>query len=259
MPYLRSLIPEQYGRYYEPFLGSGALYFYLKPTRATLSDASSELIGVWRSVRDNPAFLIDYLAALKPDKSLFYKIRENRSDDELSRSAEFLYLNKTCWNGLYRVNSKGKFNVPYGAPRTDNLIDPDNLRECSKLLQNKNISISNRDFSHSLNSARRDDLVFLDPPYVTKHNNNGFKDYNEKIFSWEDQIRLAKLSELARLRGVKIIISNAHHSDVESLYPNFSKYIIERPSTLSSSSRFRGRVTEIVMTANISGERYVNR
>lgn len=244
-------VPAAYGRYYEPFLGSGALFFHLKPTRATLSDVSSELVAVWNSVRSNHEQLLEYLRPLKPDKDKYYEIRKNRSADSVTRSAEFLYLNKTCWNGLYRVNSKGEFNVPYGAPRTDFIVDEENLAACSKLLNRSGVSLRNVDFAVAVSKAKKGDLVYLDPPYVTKHNFNGFRDYNEKLFRWEDQIRLADLANELRARGVFVIVSNAEHQDVTELYPNFTAHSFTRNSTLSSNKAFRGPVSEVVLTANI--------
>lgn len=237
-------IPSNYGRYYEPFLGSGALFLALQPDRATLSDFSEEVVGVWKAVRDHYQYLADYLRPLKPDKSIFYDIRGSRSAIYPERAAEFLYLNKTCWNGLYRVNSKGEFNVPYGAPQTDFIFDEDNLKRCSRLLKRNGVSLSRCDFAQALRTPRAGDLVFLDPPYVTKHNLNGFRDYNERLFSWADQERLAATARRLVDRGVHVIISNADHADVVGLYDDFRLVQLERPSTLASNAAKRGRVTE---------------
>lgn len=237
-------IPQQFGRYYEPFLGSGALFLALQPQRATLSDFSEEVIGVWKSVRDHKEYLTEYLRPLKPDKDLFYRIRESRADCYPERAAEFLYLNKTCWNGLYRVNSRGEFNVPYGSPQSDFIFDEENLDVCSKVLNRSSVTIDCCDFSKTLRMPRAGDLVFLDPPYVTKHNLNGFRDYNERLFSWSDQERLAVAARRLADRGVHVIISNADHADVIGLYNDFRLVQLERPSTLASNAAKRGRVTE---------------
>jgi DNA adenine methylase len=250
MGQLLPLIPKTYGRYFEPFLGSGALFLRLRPKRATLSDASKDLIELWKALETDVDSIIEYLRPLKPDRELYYKIRENRSTNEVTRAAELMYLNKACWNGLYRVNSSGKFNVPYGAPRSDFIFDEDNLRACSKLLKRSTISLYNQDFDKTLSRAREGDLVYLDPPYVTKHNNNGFRDWNERLFRWDDQVRLSETAERLRKRGVVVIVSNANHADIASLYPNFAHQQAYRSSTLSSNSIFRGKVSELIMTAN---------
>lgn len=241
---LLPLLPAKYGRYYEPFLGSGALFFALKPERATLTDYSKELISTWTSVRDDPDFLLDYLLPLKPSKEIFYDIRSARAETYPERAAEFLYLNKTCWNGLYRVNAKGEFNVPYGAPQSDFIVDPENLRACAKLLKRPGISIRPSDFEAALRSVREGDLVFLDPPYVTKHNYNGFRDWNERLFRWSDQERLAVVAKRLADRGAYVIVSNADHPDVIALFEGFQTSSLERSSTLASNPAKRGRVTE---------------
>lgn len=238
------IVPRFSGVYFEPFLGSGALFWALAPEKAKLSDASSELIGTWHAVRDNSEFLCEYLQPLKPSKELYYDIRNGRADTYPLRAAEFLYLNKTCWNGLYRVNAKGEFNVPYGAPQSDFIFDKDNLLHCSELLRRPGVEIMNVDFEVALGSARSGDLVFLDPPYVTKHNFNGFRDYNEKLFGWSDQERLAGIASRLAASGVHVIVSNADHTDVAALYQGFRMTTLSRPSTLASDPTRRGRVTE---------------
>lgn len=244
--YICPVLPSEFGRYYEPFLGGGALFFHLLPEEASLSDRSEELIDVWVAVRDHIDEIVEYLRPLKPDKELYYKIREGRSTNPVIRSAEFLYLNKTCWNGLYRVNSKGKFNVPFGRPRTDFIFDEENLRECSKALSRKSVDISVSDFCESTKNAKEGDFVYFDPPYVTKHNNNGFRDWNEVLFSWKDQVRLADEAKRLADIGVFVLVSNADHQDIRDLYTGFSLRSFSRSSTLSSSPKFRGSVGEII-------------
>jgi DNA adenine methylase len=165
----------------------------------------------------------------------------------LERAAEFIYLNKTCWNGLYRVNSRGEFNVPYGAPKSDGILDASNLRACSRALQTEGVSLSAADFEEALDGVEERDLVFLDPPYVTHHNDNGFIDYNEKLFSWQDQIRLANLAVHLSNQGAHVIVTNAYHRDVLDLYDGFRKRPIERLSTLASDASKRGQVKEAVI------------
>lgn len=242
-------IPETSGRYIEPFLGSGSVFLRLKPLAACLSDASQELINVWRAVRDDVDSVVGYLKPLVPNRDDFYRIRGARSPEPVTRAAEFIYLNKTCWNGLYRVNSTGEFNVPYGMPRSDFIFDEDNLRACSRLLNSSGIEIEACDFEQSVARAGSGDLVFLDPPYVTKHNYNGFRDWNEKLFSWSDQERLAASARAAACRGATVIISNADHADVGQLYAGFSKHELSRSSTLASNVSKRGRVTEALFVA----------
>lgn len=246
LKYILPLVPIQFDRYYEPFLGSGALFFALSPKKATLSDVSAEVIGAWQSIRDDCDYICRYLDPLEPSKELFYNIRSSRAPDYPRKAAEFLYLNKTCWNGLYRVNSKGEFNVPYGAPRSNHIFDEENLRDCSKLIQKSRVSIRECDFELSVSRAKKGDFVFFDPPYVTKHNFNGFRDYNENLFSWDDQVRLSKLALRLAEKGVHVLVSNADHESVRDLYRGFSYYSLERTSTLASDKTKRGRVSEAI-------------
>ena len=238
------VLPDRYGRYYEPFLGSGALFLFLKPRRATLSDASEELVRTWSAVRDHADKISNHLRPLKPNKDLFYKIRRSRSENPAENAAEFIYLNRSCWNGLYRVNSRGQFNVPFGAPKSDFIFDEDNVRACSALLMQREVTLRKSDFEPAVRQAREGDLVFFDPPYVTKHNLNGFRDWNEKLFSWADQERLAVVARRLADRGVKVVVSNADHEDVVGLYRGFLRTSLRRTSTLASDASKRGRTTE---------------
>jgi len=243
------LLPDQFRTYREPFLGGGSLFFLLQPERAVLTDSCAELIETYEAVRDDPAAVNRLLAPLKPDPKRFYAMRKARSSNPIERAAEFIYLNKTCWNGLYRVNSHGEFNVPYGRPKTVTLSEPDNVLACAAALDKPGVSIACLDFEDALADVEANDLVFLDPPYVTGHNNNGFVDYNETLFSWDDQIRLAEVAnELAEL-GAHVIVTNACHNDVLNLYGGFRIKVVTRHSTLASNKDFRGKVSEAVMYA----------
>jgi DNA adenine methylase len=245
---LLGVLPKSFGTYFEPFLGSGALFFCLEPNKAYLNDKCADLIATYKTVRDEPAAVIGYLNKAKPNRTAYYSVREHRSRGPIKRAAEFIYLNKLCWNGLYRVNSRGVFNVPYGDPgKSPQLFDSKNIRACSEALNKAKLSCKDFEFVQDL--AQESDLVFFDPPYVTKHNNNGFRDWNETLFSWKDQKRLAATAQILRKRGVHVIVSNANHNDVIKLYSGFKKKKIFRSTTLASSSDFRGLVSEIVLYA----------
>ena len=245
--HLLPFLPRQFGTYHEPFLGSGALFFLLCPDRASLSDKCSDLIDVYMRVRDNVSAIIRYLRPLKPDRNLFYAIRNLPSRGKLKRAAEFLYLNKTCWNGLYRVNSEGRFNVPYGMPRTDFIADFENLRACSQALEKPSVMVRSCDFDAALVDVKSGDLVYLDPPYVTRHSNNGFIDYNETLFSWEDQKRLANRARQLAAAGAYVIVTNADHHEVTELYRGFKTQSITRSSTLASDPKCLVRVKEVIL------------
>ncbi|SMY02509.1 DNA adenine methylase [Brevibacterium aurantiacum] len=178
------------------------------------------------------------------DREQYYKIRDQTSSNAINSAARFIYLNRAAWNGLYRVNNKGKFNVPYGRPRSKHIIDPSNLLSCAKLLNSTTLHLS--DFEESVANAQPGDLVYFDPPYVTGHNNNGFVDYNEKLFSWDDQERLARLARELQESGAHVVVSNANHPSIINLYPTFKLSEISRRSALASDIKQRKTVTEAV-------------
>lgn len=245
---LSPFFPSKFGTYHEPFLGSGAVFFHLQPKRAVLSDANQELISTYIALRDNPQKIINQLLKMSPDEATYYAIRNKPSNSILEQAIEFIYINRLCFNGIYRVNSKGRFNVPYGGKRVNYNIDSHNLTECSKILKNNDIEIFFGDFSENIKKAQPGDFVFLDPPYVTSHNFNGFAAYNESIFSWKDQLRLAECIHNLKERDVAILLTNADHESVLDLYPNFRKSKIERFSGIASDSSKRKIITESVIT-----------
>ena len=239
-------IPLEFNTYYEPFLGSGSLFFLLHPKQAVLNDACHDLIKVYQAVKDNVSAVWKYVSPLKPEKELYYEIRENMSAGKYKRAAQFIYLNKSCWNGLYRVNSSGKFNVPFGKPRSDYIADFKNLSACASCLDQDEVILKSGDFERAVENAGDGDFVFFDPPYVTSHGDNGFVDYNEVLFSWEDQVRLASVAEKLRKKGVNVLITNAAHPSVRVLYPHFQEYHIDRHSTLASTKSKRRKVREAI-------------
>ena len=249
---LRSIIehlPRSYGTYFEPFLGAGSLYFLLQPSSAVLGDKCVPLIHTYEAVRDNVGAVIKYMSSLSPTKSVYYEVRSEEPRSRFKRGANFIYLNYTCWNGLYRVNSSGKFNVPFGLPKTTNLADTGNLRCCAKVLSQPGTRLAMGDFQEVVAPARSGDLVYFDPPYVTRHNSNGFRDYNESLFHWADQVRLAHFAAELVARGVHVLVSNAMHAEIEALYPDFLPIVINRKSTLASNAKFRGRADELLLVS----------
>lgn len=248
IPKLLPYFPSRFGTYHEPFLGSGSVFFHLRPSQAVLSDANQELISTYLNLRDQPKKIISILEKLSPDKETYYSIRQKRSKSKLLGTAQFIYLNKLCFNGIYRVNSKGKFNVPFAGDRVNYSVNRDILLACSEALNEDGITIFSGDFSGNILSAKPCDFVFIDPPYVTGHNNNGFIEYNESIFSWDDQVRLAGYAQELMNRDVAVVMSNAYHESVLDLYPSFRKDKIERFSSIASDTSRRKIISESVIT-----------
>jgi DNA adenine methylase len=240
--------PVAYRRYVEPFIGGGAVFFGVAPESALIADSNSELIATYKGLRNDLASVLDQLRvhAKRHGERYYYEVRDERPTTNVAIAARMIYLNKACWNGLYRVNGNGDFNVPYGdvsPPR----IDEERLRLVSKAL--RIADIENQDFERTINSVRRRDFVFVDPPYTVRHNKNGFIKYNQKIFSWEDQERLAKHLELARQKGAQVVISNADHKSIRDLYSlKFWNHLtVYRSSTLASDASKRGAVSELLI------------
>ena len=242
-----NLFPNKFGSYFEPFLGSGAVFFELQPQRAFLSDINPNLINVYIAIRDSWPRV---QATLKEhqkyhSRNYYYDIRDQIHSDLPTKAAQFLYLNRACWNGLYRVNKLGKFNVPKGT-KTSIILDTDNFEAIAKIL--KSTKIETCDFEIALNRSDKDDFVFVDPPYTTKHNFNGFVKYNDKLFSWADQERLLDAVNRAKSRGVKVLITNADHAEVRHLYKGVGSFkSLKRASVLAGNSKYRSHVTEIVI------------
>lgn len=239
-------MPKHYGTYVEPFLGGGSLFFAALPKKARLSDTNAELINAYRMVCQRNADLERWLRWLQRhhSKELYYKIRSRTGGGDFWAALRFIYLNRTCWNGLYRVNLRGEFNVPIG---TKDLIEyREGLSEQAKVLNSAHLQCV--DFQTSLRDAKAGDFAYVDPPYTVRHNNNGFVKYNEKIFSWSDQERLCEEVKRATDRGVKVLVSNAAHDSVRELYHGVGTLIeIERSSVLAASSSYRRREMEIIV------------
>jgi len=236
---------HRHRHYIEPFLGGGAMFFALQPETAYLSDRNGDLIAAYRAVRDTVDDVIDGLSKLRNNKSTFHKMRAWQPDRLVDRAVRFVYLNKTAFNGMYRVNKDGVFNVPYGLYPAATICQEDRLRSASTALAA--VTLRTAPFQAALKLAKRGDLVYLDPPYVTTHNNNGFVKYNALLFSWDDQKRLAAIAETLRRRGVVVIVSNAAHGSVLDLYPNFYVLELNRTSLIGGGRELRGQITEALL------------
>lgn len=256
VPQLRSILPERFNTYYEPFLGSGAVFFSfgINADSCSLSDSLWPLVNCYAQVRDHPQEIHEVVAAWSCDRDAYYRVRAMDPQDNVTRAAQFIYLNRMCFNGLYRVNQAGRFNVPYGRPRFERVFSrPDELLAASRRL--RNADIRHADFATATDSAQHGDLVYLDPPYVAGHRNNGFVDYNAKVFRWEDQARLATLCDELTERGVMVAVSNADHPSIRALYgAPYQIQPISRFSSMSAAARSRGLSQELlIMNAPLVG------
>lgn len=244
------LFPKTFHAYYEPFLGSGAIFFSLRPARGRISDANPELINLYKAIKSSPSSV--RRALKKHDNahsdSYYYKVRSSEPAYTVGQAARTLYLNRSCWNGLYRVNRKGEFNVPRGTKNAI-LLPTDDFLEASRSLHR--ISIACCDFSETLALAKRGDFAFIDPPYTVSHNNNGFIKYNESIFTWKDQLRLGEEVKRAAKKGVKLLVTNADHGPIRALYSELGHiHSLPRASIISGENKGRRGTTEMIVTIN---------
>ena len=241
------LIPRAFSRYIEPFLGSGAVFFHLKPKIALLSDLNEDLIATYAAIRDEWDSVIEQLEvhARKHSEEYYYQQRATTPRSKVRAAARFIYLNRTCWNGLYRVNRDGVFNVPKGT-KDAVILESDDFEGLSRLLQGVELRVC--DFEKTLDSASEGDLVFVDPPYTVRHNLNGFIKYNNKIFSWMDQIRLRDAVKRACERRATVLVTNANHESIRELYSGFTLRTLSRASVISGNPEGRGSTEEILIT-----------
>ena len=242
------LFDTDYERYLEPFLGGASMFFALRPSKSILADRNSRLIEAYVVIRDEPEQIAAALRRYQKSHSDdFYYVERKReyADSATQRAAQLIYLNRTCWNGLYRVNRKGEFNVPRGT-KTSVVLDTDDFVAVSEALEGAELHA--QDFEKTLGDAGQGDLVYVDPPYTANHNHNGFGKYNEEIFSWDDQLRLKRAVAEAVARGAKVAVSNADHSSIAELYENVGRIdSIRRHSVISGSAKYRGEIREILI------------
>lgn len=243
------LFPCEYERYIEPFVGGAAVFFALQPAKACLGDSNAHLMDCYRAIQSNWRYVWRYLKAYERahSNSFYYEVRGSSAHRSIFReAARFIYLNRTCFNGIYRENLEGKFNVPRGTKDAVTFPD-DDFSLTSKLLQSA--CLSTQDFANTIDDANADDFLFVDPPYTVRHNMNGFVKYNQRIFSWNDQVRLRALLFAAVKRGVKVLMTNANHASIRELYSGFGCFhVLTRRSVIAANERYRGPSTELAIT-----------
>lgn len=242
------LSPNFSGTYYEPFLGGGAIFFALSPSRPVLCDTNEELIATYQALRDDVDSVITLLRRYPHNRDFFEHIRRRKPRTPATVAARFIYLNKTAFNGLYRVNLKGEFNVPFGRYVNPSICQETRLREAAATLMNADLKCV--DFEKAVAGASPGDFVYLDPPYITGHTNNGFLKYNAHLFSWEDQKRLSCVARELRNRGISVLVTNADHPAVAELYEDsFHRYRAQRSSLIGGIGSVRSNVYETLFSS----------
>ena len=244
-------MPKNYNRYFEPFIGGGALFFELLPENAYISDMNEELINLYTIVRDNVYELIEDLSRHEVSKEYFLKIRNiDRTEkyaelSDIERASRFIYLNRTCFNGMYRVNSKGEFNVPFGHYKNPRIIDENNLLNSSVLL--KNTEIRHADFSEILKKVKKGDFVYLDPPYVPLSETSSFTLYTKDGFDIDMQFKLRDVCNELDSLGVKFMLSNSDTKLVNDLYANYEIKKVFASRQINANADGRGKITEVLV------------
>lgn len=247
--YLDSIIGEhKFNGYHEPFLGGGSIFFYIAPTGNTyLSDLNSELIDTYKAIKTDPEGVISCLEKYVNTSDEYYRARAFCPPTLVETAARFIYLNQTSFNGIYRVNTKGEYNVPYGN-RTKDFLEADKLRAASRILQYATLQAG--DFDCVRTHIAPGDLVFLDPPYTVSHNHNGFIKYNQKLFSLEDQYRLKRLIDFIKEQNAYYILTNAAHATIHEIFyeENDRCLALSRASLIGGENAQRGQIQEYIFT-----------
>ena len=248
-------IPKSFNKYIEPFVGGGALFFYLLPKNAILNDINQDLINTYRVIKENVSELITSLKKHKNEEEYFYKIRSvDRNLDEfktwsdVEKASRIIYLNRCCYNGLYRVNSKGYFNAPFGKYKNPKICNEENLKLVHKVL--KDVKLMNTSFELCLNYAKKDDFIYFDPPYVPISESANFTSYTKSSFKKEDQIKLFNVFKELDQKGCKLLLSNSYNEFILKLYKNYQINIVYAKRAINSNPDKRGEIKEVLIINN---------
>lgn len=254
LPQLEPHFPKVYSAYFEPFLGGGAVFFRLRPPQAVLSDSNPELIAAFVAVRNRPIELMEALDrhAERTNRTYYYEIRRQQPTklSPVDRAARMIFLNKTCFNGLYRVNSRGEFNVPYGLDyypgKTPILYERESLLEASRLLKSARLLV--KDYQSAVKAAGKGDFVYFDPPYHPLSPTSGFTSYTKEVFGDPEQRGLAETVRNLHGRGCKVMLSNSPTHLVRSLYEGFHQTSVRARRAINSKGTRRGEIDELLVT-----------
>ncbi len=253
LPEIQKNLPITFGNYYEPFVGAGALLFELQPTASVISDINEELINCYIVIRDLSNELIQDLKRHQNTREYFYSIREldrNGGFQDLSpveRASRIIYLNKTCYNGLFRVNSQGQFNVPFGQYKKPNIINSEVIKSISYYLNHNDVTILNSDFELAVKTARKGDFIYFDPPYDPISETASFTGYSVNQFLRAEQERLYNLFEELTSRGCKVMLSNSATRFINDLYNDYNIVRLQASRSINSKGKLRGKIDEFLI------------
>jgi DNA adenine methylase len=249
---IKRYMPKSYKRYFEPFIGGGALFFELSPKEAFINDYNAELTNLYNIVKNSPEELMDDLAKHINTSEYYYKIRALDRDEKsynnlnpIQKASRFIYLNKTGFNGLYRVNKKNQCNVPYGNYKNPKYVDRKKLLSCSKLLSTTTITTG--DFENIKEFIKKEDFIYLDPPYVPINETSSFTGYTHKGFDYGMQFRLKELCDYIDSIGAYFMLSNSYTKIVLYLYQDYEIKVVEAKRAINSKADGRGKVKEVLV------------
>lgn len=253
LPEIRKYIPKKYNTYFEPFVGAGAVLLDLQPKKAVINDINTELINTYVVIRDNVDELIEDLKKHKNEKEYFYEIRDLDRKEEfknlslIERASRIIYLNKTCFNGLFRVNSQGHFNVPFGKYKNPQIVNEIVLRAVHHYLNSNEITIMNEDFEKAVSNAKKGDFIYFDPPYDPVSDTSSFTGYSLYGFDKTDQERLKETFVELDKRGCYVLLSNSATDFIKDLYKDFHIEIVPASRNINSIASRRGKVDEVLV------------
>ena len=250
---ITDLLPDNIDTYYEPFIGGGALLFHLKPKKAVINDFNGELINVYKVIKEDVDSLLTDLQTHKNESEYFYdlRIKDRQAGFEkwtaVKKASRVIYLNKTCFNGLYRVNRSGEFNAPFGRYKNPNIVNETTLRAVSQYLNDNDIQIHNEDFETVLKKVKKGAFVYFDPPYDPVSKSANFTGYVQGGFGEADQIRLRDLCVKLNKKGIRFLLSNAATSFIKDLYKDFDIQYVKAIRSINSNGKKRGGVDEVLI------------
>jgi DNA adenine methylase len=253
LPEITKYIPREINTYYEPFIGAGAVLLHLQPPKAIINDINSELINAYTVIRDQIEELLADLSKHVNDKEYFYNIRELDRKEQyqlltpVERASRMIYLNKTCFNGLFRVNSRGQFNVPFGKYKNPAIVNEEVLRAVHEYLAYADVTLLNGDFAKAVESARAGDFVYFDPPYDPVSETASFTSYSLDGFRAEQQIRLKELFDELDQRGCRVMLSNSATDFIKDLYKQYNIKIVGAKRNINSKASGRGKIDEVLV------------
>ena len=251
LKYLKPLVPKKIETYYEPFFGGGALFFEILPKKYLISDINPELTSLYKAVSKYPKEILSELKKYPFNEEFFYKLRKLKFEDlnEIKSAARFIYLNRTCFNGLYRVNKKGEFNVPFGKYKNPHIVQEERILEASKILNLNMIKTCSFEYLFDY-PVKKGDFVFFDPPYIPVGKFSDFKRYNKEQFSLENHIKLSKLFYELSKKGVSVVLTNSCTEIVKELYSGYTIFEVKAKRNINSKGDQR-QSKELIISSNV--------